>query len=205
MLEIISKVIHDKLWVPWTKKLVQDSKVIECSTKHWKSLWIPYEELSEEEKDKDRYNAQFIIDAITNRSNSYLNDRKAIDRLKSEYLKYNCLIIGFDFDCTIYDYHKEGLELQPVIDLLVRCSKANLVMCMFSLTLKDKMTFDEKVKITNNLGIRIDYVNGSPILRNDEQADCYCYKPFFSIFLDDRCGLSSAYNTLKTTLDELEL
>ena len=46
--------------------------------------------------------------------NSYLNDRKAIDRLKKEYLQHKKLIIGFDFD------NKEAKEKQlvKVYDLL---------------------------------------------------------------------------------------
>lgn len=137
--------------------------------------------------------------------NSYLNDRKAIDRLKKEYLEHKTLIIGFDFDCTIYDYHKEGLELQPVIDLLKRCNNLNFTMCMFSITLKHSMTLEKKISIVHELGIKADYINESPILSDSKQQECFNKKPFFSILLDDRAGLSAAYNILKTTLDELEL
>ena len=42
--------------------------------------------------------------------NSYLNNRKAINRLKQEYLQHKKLIIGFDFDNTIYDLHKDYIK-----------------------------------------------------------------------------------------------
>jgi hypothetical protein len=54
-----------------------------------------------------------------------------------------------------------------------------------------------------NLGIRVDFINESPVMR--KQNILYNNKPFYSILLDDRAGLSSAYNILSTTLNELNL
>lgn len=126
--------------------------------------------------------------------NSYLNDRKAIDRLKKEYLEHNSLIIGFDFDETIYDFHKTDLDLQPVINLLVKCSELGFVMCLCSIN--DRINFKEEY--TETLKIRVDYINSSPVFKN-------MGKPYFNIFLDDRAGLSASYNILLTTLKELNL
>lgn len=134
--------------------------------------------------------------------NSYLNDRKAINRLKREYLEYKNLIIGLDFDNTIFDYHKEGLELQPVIDLLKRCSDLGFEMCLWSHCTTQRDPFI-KVRKINNLGIRVDYVNESSILK--ESFPKYRRKPYFNILLDDRAGLSSSYKILLTTLKELDL
>lgn len=134
--------------------------------------------------------------------NSYLNDRKAIDRLKREYDEHKSLVIGFDFDCTIFDFHEEGLDLQPVIDLLVRCSKLGFTMCLHTLT-NDGSHYFPKISTTINLGIRVDFINSSPVMKN--QNILYNNKPFYSILLDDRAGLSSAYNILSTTLSELNL
>jgi hypothetical protein len=141
-------------------------------------------------------------------SNSYLNDRKAVDRLKREYQEHKNLIIGFDFDNTIYDYHKEGLELQPVIDLLKRCSDLGFTMCLYSASLcedeekHDKQMFEKKGFCEYSLGIKVECINYSPIPVFRSYKD---KKPYFSILLDDRAGLSSAYSILKTTLNELEL
>ena len=126
--------------------------------------------------------------------NSYLNDRKAIDRLKKEYLEHKSLIIGFDFDETIYDFHKTGLELQPVIDLLIKCSELGFIMCLNSIN--DRIEFKEDY--TDKLGIRVDCINSSPVFKD-------MGKPYFNIFLDDRAGLSASYNILLTTLKELNL
>lgn len=139
--------------------------------------------------------------------NNYLNDRKAIDRLKREYLEYGNLIIGFDFDCTIYDYHKEDLEIECIIKLLEKCSDLGFTMCLYSLTLKDsELDITDKIIYCNSLGIGVDYINASPIMNIDQQKiGHYPHKPFFSILLDDRAGLSASYNILLTTLKELNL
>jgi len=94
--------------------------------------------------------------------NSYLNDRKAIDRLKKEYQIHQILIIGFDFDETIYDFHNSELELKPVIDLLIKCSDLGFIMCLNSIV--DRIEFKEDY--TDKLGIRVDYINSSPIFKD---------------------------------------
>lgn len=134
--------------------------------------------------------------------NSYLNDRKAIDRLKREYQEHKSLIIGFDYDCTIFDFHNEGLELRPVIDLLIKCSDLGFLMCLHTLT-NEGSSYFPKINESMHLGIRVDFINESPVMR--KQNILYNNKPFYSILLDDRAGLSSAYNILKTTLEELSL
>ena len=126
--------------------------------------------------------------------NSYLDDRKAINRLKKEYLQHKKLIIGFDFDNTIYDYHKENLELTPIINLLKRCSKLKFIMCLY--TIDNNLYF--KRTYTRMLGINIDCVNTSPVILGNG-------KPYFNILLDDRAGLSASYNILLTTLNELNI
>ena len=202
MLEKLSKYIHESMWEKWIINLMKEESISLERISRWKNLMIPYEELSEEEKDKDRVFALEILNLLENKSNSYLNDRKAIDRIKSEYIKYKNLVIGFDIDCTIYDYHKEGLEVQPVIDLLKRCSELGFTMCMYSLSIEEGMGV-RKGWMATHLGINVNYINTSPLLC--EQDSQWNKKPFFSILLDDRAGLSSAYNILKTALEELGL
>ena len=48
----------------------------------------------------------------------YLIENSSYKRLKDEYLKYGTLIIAFDFDSTVYDYHKKGDTFNNVINLL---------------------------------------------------------------------------------------
>lgn len=131
---------------------------------------------------------------------SFLSDRKAIDRLKKEYNEHGSLLIAYDYDNTIFDYHDDGLDLQPVIDLLRRCSDLGFTMILYTITPWHKNN-EEKVKRCNELGINVHGINESPLL--DHQNRDFPKKPFYSILLDDRAGLSASYNILKTTLDEL--
>lgn len=133
------------------------------------------------------------------KNTSYMGNRRCVNRLKKEYQEHGKLIIGFDFDNTIFDYHEEGIELQPVIDLLKRCSNLGFTMCLF--TVPDRLEFKEK--FTNDLGIKCHFINESPIM--DVRHNNYDSKPYFNILLDDRAGLSASYNILLTTLKELEL
>ena len=134
---------------------------------------------------------------------SFLNDRKAINRLKREYKEHKNLVLGFDFDNTVFDYHNQGLYLQPVINLLKQCSDLGFTMCLHTNSQEDGQTTKKAWHCTEILKLRIDYINESPLLpKYDSQWN---NKPFYSILLDDRAGLSASYNILKTTLDELGL
>ena len=75
-------------------------------------------------------------------------------------------------------------------------------MCMYSLSMEEGMGI-RKGWMSTHLGINVNYINKSPLL--NEQDSQWPKKPFFSILLDDRAGLSSAYNILKTALEELGL
>lgn len=194
MIEELSERIHEQLWMPWAKILLESENLSKERVNRWTNeCFKPYNELSEDMKELDRIMVRKILPNFID-NNSYLNDRKAINRLKNEYLEHRNLIIGFDFDETIYDFHKTGLELQPVIDLLIKCSNLGFTMCLNSIN--DRIDFKEDY--TDRLGIRVDYVNSSPVFKD-------MGKPYFNIFLDDRAGLSASYNILLTTLKELNL
>jgi predicted HAD superfamily phosphohydrolase YqeG len=126
---------------------------------------------------------------------TYLNNRNAIERLKREYKEHNNIVIGFDFDDTIFPYHDVITEDVP--ELLRRCKKAGLTLCIWS-TCSRPNDIKYKVYIADKMGIKPDYVNESPLYNSTT-------KPYFNLLLDDRSGLASSYEILKTTLDELNL
>lgn len=135
--------------------------------------------------------------------NSFLNDRTAINRLKKEYQEHKNLVIGIDFDNTVFDTHNQGLYIQPVIDLVKRCSDLGFTICLYSNSQEEGMGTKKAWHCSEKLGIKIDHINCSPLLAGQDPH--WGAKPFFSILLDDRAGLSAAFNILKTTLDELKL
>lgn len=120
------------------------------------------------------------------------NDKGAAERLLQEYRKYKTLIVGFDFDNTIFDFHQNGGDYSEVIELLRECRRLRFNLCLF--TIEDRM--DWKYKECCKLGIKPDYVNESPVVFENGGN-----KPYFNIFLDDRAGLESAYRILKQVVE----
>ena len=48
----------------------------------------------------------------------YLNKENALQRLVQEYRNYKSLVIAYDFDNTVYDYHGNDWQFEAVIELL---------------------------------------------------------------------------------------
>ncbi len=64
-LESVSEVIHDKLWTPWAKILLDTENISDERRKRWENeCFKPYNELSEEMKDLDRKFALLLFDVI---------------------------------------------------------------------------------------------------------------------------------------------
>lgn len=119
-----------------------------------------------------------------------------ICRLKEEYNTHGNLVVGFDFDNTIFDCHGKGGNYMSVINLLKQCKALGLTLCLFTAELR-KDWLDWKIKYCEHYGIKPDYVNESPLIPGTK-------KPFFSILLDDRAGLESAYNTLTAVISYIQ-
>lgn len=53
MIEELSSAIHD-WWMDWAKTIMKFEKLSEERSKRWESCFVPYADLSEEMKEKDR-------------------------------------------------------------------------------------------------------------------------------------------------------
>lgn len=123
----------------------------------------------------------------------YLNQSESIKRLVEDYKKYNNLFIAFDFDNTVYDYHKVG-DTFPNLEKLLRFLKSNnFTLILFTGNEGNKL--EEIIEYCKNHGYEPNYINDNPIMKTR--------KPYYNILLDDRAGLSEAYQTLLTTLNIL--
>lgn len=123
----------------------------------------------------------------------YLNHVRVIKRLKEELEKYEYLIVGFDFDDTVYDYHQKGYTYNGVIDLLKEAKSLGFILCLYTVE-PDPDKLKWKIDYCKNLGIEPDYVNKSPVMIGTT-------KPFFNILLDDRAGLYCSYIALKEIIE----
>ena len=116
-------------------------------------------------------------------------------RLVKCYQEHKNLVIGYDFDGTIYDTNKVGGDFGDVIDLLKKCTDFGFTMCLWTAE-PDPEKLAWKIEYAKKLGIGVDYVNESPLMPGTK-------KPYFNILLDDRAGLPYTYILLFRTLEIL--
>lgn len=125
-------------------------------------------------------------------------------RLLEEYYKYGKLIVAFDFDNTIYDYHSNGGDYSEVIELLKDCSKSGFEMILFTCE-------DDEIKVVQKqiqcfkmgIGNYIDNVFLPPC--TSSKLFPKSKKVYYNILLDDRAGLEESYEILKYVVDEIKL
>lgn len=119
-----------------------------------------------------------------------------IERLRTKYRLHKSLIVGYDFDHTIFDYDGIGGDFSCVIDLLRECSELGFTMCLYTAE-HSQRRIQEKIEYCKELGLNVDYVNESPALAGTK-------KPYFNILLDDTAGLEEAFHILATIVDEIK-
>jgi hypothetical protein len=126
----------------------------------------------------------------------FLDINSVYERLKEEYLKYNKLIIAYDFDNTIFDYHEKGYDYEKVIALLKRWKGKAYEVCF---TCRGKDHYDFIYDYTKSRGIPCDGIN-----ENVGHPGYGSGKIFYNILLDDRAGLYTAYHALLKLTNEIE-
>lgn len=129
--------------------------------------------------------------------NHPFNKENCKKRLLEEYHRYGKLIVAFDFDNTIYDYHNDGGDYSEVIKLLRDCSKLGFELVLFT-TEEDYDKLLTKVhKVDRILNTCNCKVNISSVFSKAK-------KPYYNILLDDRAGLEESYEILKYVVDEIK-
>lgn len=120
----------------------------------------------------------------------YLIDENVTNRLVTEWKKYGKIIVAVDFDETVFDFHGAGHTYDAVLELIRRCQKIGCYTMI--LTANDDPKRHEFIKeYLAEKGINVDTIND-----NLPHVPFRTRKPFYNVLLDDRAGLSSAYNTL---------
>lgn len=129
------------------------------------------------------------------------NTEGLFNRLMREYLKYDTLYIGFDFDNTIWDYDTYKSNYDPkntdaqlieIVELLKLCKQAGMKLCLWT-SCPSQEEEDKKVEVCKEWGIEPDYINCSPLSPGAK-------KPHFNALLDDKAGLESVYHVLSKIL-----
>lgn len=117
----------------------------------------------------------------------YLNTNNSKDRLLKEYTQYKSLVIAFDFDDTVFDFHKKGRLYTKVIKLLQDLKKINCHLICW--TGQEDIVFVENYLQQNN--IPYDSINENPPFHKSNSRKIYA-----NAYLDDRAGLKQVFEEL---------
>lgn len=123
----------------------------------------------------------------------FLDDQKCINRLLEEYEKYGSIIVAYDFDNTVFDYYNKGYTYPLVIRLLRQCKELGFHLTVFTSCNDDRFPEIRKYLTENN--IPFDGINETP-----DFIPFKGRKVYYNILLDDRAGLTSAYNQLVSVI-----
>lgn len=118
----------------------------------------------------------------------YLNKENSQLRLVEEYRNYQSIVIAFDFDNTVFDFHKKGRQYLDVPNLLKELKQLNCYLICW--TGRDDLDFVSAYLIENN--IPFDAINENPNFHKSNSRKIYA-----NAYLDDRAGLEQVYNELK--------
>lgn len=117
----------------------------------------------------------------------YLNKENARKRLFEEYEKYNSLVVAFDFDNTVYDFHQNGWQFKKMIQLLRDLKSIGCYLIVF--TANEEENFVENY--CQEQQIPFDAINENPPFYQSKSRKIY-----FNALLDDRAGLWQVYEEL---------
>lgn len=126
----------------------------------------------------------------------YMSHTNNVNRLMTEHLQHGSLIVAYDYDNTVYDYHGQGRVYTQVIDLLRRCKAVGMTLIVFTASSPTRYQGIETYLKENK--IPYDSLNEDVIPTGGR-------KLYYNILLDDRAGLESAYNALEEVVSQLEV
>lgn len=124
----------------------------------------------------------------------YLNKENTYKRLLEEYEEHNSLVVAYDFDNTVYDFHKKGWKFDDVVNLLRKLKSLNCYLIVF--TANEEMEMVVNYLVENN--IPFDGINENPPFFKSTSRKIY-----YNILLDDRAGLKECFDDLNKLYNEL--
>jgi hydroxymethylpyrimidine pyrophosphatase-like HAD family hydrolase len=125
----------------------------------------------------------------------YLNPLNSSNRLIEEYHKYGTLVVAFDFDDTVYDFHKKGRIYSDVIHLLRELKALGCYLICW--TGQEDREFVTNYLLENN--IPFDAYNENPPFHQSSSRKIYA-----NAYLDDRAGLRQVYDELNGLISTIK-
>lgn len=114
-----------------------------------------------------------------------------VDKLVKQYHQHGSLIIGVDFDYTIYNPDIDYMHTD-IISFLLEAQQLNCKLCLWTANASRIPFILDKCKAE---GLVFDHINKSPITIEENVI-----KPHFNILLDDVAGLSQTLEILQSVL-----
>jgi hypothetical protein len=125
----------------------------------------------------------------------YLNSENSFTRLVDEYKKYGTLVVAYDFDDTVYDFHKKGRLYNEVIHLLKELKKHNCYLICW--TGQEDLDYVSNYLTQNK--IPFDKINENPPFHKTTSKKIYA-----NAYLDDRAGLKQVFDELHNLILNLK-
>lgn len=125
----------------------------------------------------------------------YLDNDNVYIRLENEFKKYRKLIIAYDFDDTVYDFHNTGKTFWNLISILQRWRKYSELIVFTGCEESQHKKIESY--LTEN-EIPFDSINGDSVVKTNSR------KIYYNVLLDDRAGISVAYNCLLRLIEKIE-
>lgn len=130
----------------------------------------------------------------------YLKFDNFVERLRNELKQYGTLIVAYDFDDTVHDFHGKGREYNDIISLLQRLDRLKIAR-FICFTCSKEERYSEIHNYLDLHNIPCEIINGNPLgINNLPQGG----KIYYNVLLDDRAGLQIPYNALNIICSEVE-
>lgn len=126
-------------------------------------------------------------------ANPYMSTDHAVERLAREWHEHKELIIAYDFDNTVFDYHRDGEDYVSWTQVLHDAKEEGAYLIVF--TAADESRYPHIREFLEENDIPYDSINEPKPGLNFTGRKLY-----YNILLDDRAGLGQAVDILQRTI-----
>jgi len=122
--------------------------------------------------------------------NPYMQTPRRVDKLIKQYKEHGSLIIGVDFDFTIYDSDTKTMYTY-IVNLIIQAQQLNCKLCLWTANGTERV--ERIITECAKYNLVFDYINESPINLGEDDIRKY----HWNILLDDTAGLGQAVEILE--------
>jgi hypothetical protein len=115
------------------------------------------------------------------------------DRLLSEWKQHGSIIIGLDFDDTIFPYRENFTDINKVINIVKEAIRSNAIVVIYTGSSEDR--YSEIQDYCKSIDLKIHSINENIIKPFGDNRKIYA-----NIYLDDRSGLNESIEILTAAM-----